>query len=108
MIVIIYLSSFMFSRQKVRNPNVYPYHVFANKTEHILVFAPIMVLYGGNASGKSTALNIMANKLQLDGFEYASSNQYGAMPYFLNFVDECSFSFGEEEDGTAFRCWMII
>ena len=64
-----------------------------------MVFAPITVLYSGNASGKSTALNIMANKLQLDRFEYATSNRYGMTPYFLDFVEECSFSLGEGEDG---------
>lgn len=103
MIVIIYLSSFMFSRRKVGNPNIYPYNVFTHKTEHILVFAPITVLYGGNASGKSTALNIMANKLQLDGFEYATSNRYGITPYFLDFVEESLFSLGEEEDGRVLK-----
>ncbi len=95
----IYLSSFLFSDKSVINPNIYPYNVFANKTERLLLFDPITVLYGDNASGKSTVLNIMANKLGLEGLEYASSNQYGRVPYFMKFVEECSFSLGEEEDG---------
>ena len=67
----------MFSQQSVNNPNIYPYNVFAKKTERVLTFSPITILYGNNASGKSTALNIMANKLQLEGFEYATNNKYG-------------------------------
>ena len=99
----IYLSSFLFSDKSVINPNIYPYNVFADKVERLLLFAPITVLYGENASGKSTMLNIMANKLRLEGLEYATSNQYGRVPYFLKFVEECSFSLGEEEDGKALR-----
>lgn len=97
----IYLSSFLFSDEKVINPNIYPYNVFADRTERLLLFGPITVLYGENASGKSTMLNIMANKLQLEGLEYATSNQYGRVPYFMKFVEGCSFSLGEEEDGRA-------
>ncbi len=93
----VYLSSFLFSSEKVNNPNIYPYHVFAKKSERLLLFHPITILYGNNASGKSTMLNIMANKLNLTGWEYASSNRYG--PYFMNFVNGCSFSFGDDEDG---------
>lgn len=99
MTVIIYLSSFGFSHHSVNNPNIYPYNVFAKKTERVLVFSPITILYGNNASGKSTALNIMANKLRLDGFEYAANNKYGIMPYFSRYVEECDFSLGEDETG---------
>ena len=99
----IYLSSFKFSNKKVNNPNIYPYNVFASKTEDILVFRPITILYGNNASGKSTVLNIIANKLGLDGYEYASCNQFGSTPYFMDFVEECKFSLGETEDGMMLK-----
>lgn len=99
----IYLSSFKFSNKKVNNPNAYPYNVFASKTEDVLVFRPITILYGNNASGKSTVLNIIANKLGLDGYEYASCNKFGNTPYFMDFVDECKFSFGETEEGNALK-----
>lgn len=42
-------------------------------------------------------LNILANKLQLEGREYATNNKYGN--YFLRFVEECRFTLGEEENG---------
>lgn len=44
-------------------------------------------------------LNIIANKLQIEGQEYATSNQYGIIHYFTKFVDECSYTLGEDEDG---------
>ena len=80
----IYLSSFLFSDKTVRNPNIYPYNVFARKAEKVLLFRPITILYGNNASGKSTMLNIIANKLKLEGLEYAVSNMFGTTSYFMN------------------------
>lgn len=73
--------------------------MFADKVEKSLFFSPITVLYGNNASGKSTMLNIMANKLQIEGQEYATSNQYGIIHYFTKFIDECRYTLGEDEDG---------
>lgn len=99
----IYLSSFLFSEESVENPNIYPYHVFAGKTERRLYFGPITMLYGNNASGKSTVLNIIANKLKLQGQEYAASNKYGRVLYFERFVEECRYTLGEREDGRSFR-----
>lgn len=100
----IYLSSFRFSDKTVSNPNVYPYNVFADKAEKVLVFnTPITILYGNNASGKSTMLNIMANRLQLEGQEYATSNQYGRVAYFTQFVDECGYTLGETDDGRPLK-----
>ena len=95
----IYLSSFLLSKETVSNPNIYPYNVFVDKIEKSLFFRSITVLYGNNASGKSTLLNIIANKLQIEGYEYASCNKYGTTPYFTKFVDECSYTLGEDEHG---------
>lgn len=103
LLTIIYLSSFLFSDQTVKNPNIYPYNVFAGKAEKLLLFRPITILYGNNASGKSTMLNVMANKLKLEGQEYATNNKYGSTPYFMKFVNKCKFTLGEDEDGRTIR-----
>lgn len=42
----------------------YPFGVFANNQLSSLSFSEITILYGNNGSGKSTALNIMAEKLK--------------------------------------------
>jgi len=99
---IIYLSSFLLSRREVNNPNIYPYHVFADKTEKFILFKPITVLCGNNASGKSTLLNIIANKLNLEGKEYCACNKYSITPYFSDFVNECGYELGEDESGRRF------
>lgn len=98
----IYLSSFCLSDKKVKNPNIYPYNVFHGKDAEPFVFAPITVFYGNNGSGKSTLLNIMAGKLRLKGQEMPASNTYGKN-YCIQFVEECRFSLGDDEDGRIFR-----
>lgn len=96
---LIYLNSFLLSQKEVSNPNIYPYHVFSGKAEKVFLFQPITVLYGNNASGKSTLLNIIANKLGLNGMEYATCNKYGTTAYFSDFVNECNYELGEDDSG---------
>lgn len=48
-------------------------------------------------------LNIIANRLRLEGQEYATSNKFGRVDYFTRFIDECSYSLGDEEDGRPVR-----
>ena len=43
----------------------YPFQVLAGRLER-LEFEPITILYGGNGSGKTTALNVMAAALGLE------------------------------------------
>ena len=45
--------------------NAYPFKIFPFKYLEQLDFSPITILYGGNGSGKSTILNLIAQKLKL-------------------------------------------
>lgn len=89
----VYLSTFILSEQKVKNPNIYPYHVFSKIEIKHIKFDRITVLYGSNASGKSTLLNIIAQALKIKGVEKVDNE------YFDRFVSECRWGFGDSEDG---------
>lgn len=91
------INTFKLSNKTISNPNIYPYNVFANKNEKCLVFDKITILYGNNACGKSSLLNIMANKLGLNGREKVRIDY--AKPYFEEFVEECTYEMGENESG---------
>ncbi|MBN7772967.1 AAA family ATPase [Clostridium aminobutyricum] len=91
----IYLRAFKLSERKIPNTNVYPYNIFTKKECDWLVFEPISILYGNNASGKSTLLNIIANKLKMTGAECGADIN----PWFQIFLEECDFTLGEKENG---------
>ena len=57
----IYLRTFQLSQETVRDPYIYPYNVFAHKECGCFLFDRITILYGNNASGKSTMLNLIAH-----------------------------------------------
>lgn len=95
----IYLSTFKLCNKTLSNPNIYPYNIFANKNEKCFVFDKITIFYGNNACGKSSLLNIIANKLDLAGKEQVN---YGR-PYFKEFVEDCTYGLGENEIGEVGR-----
>lgn len=59
----------------------YPFQVLAPRGLLQLDFEPVTILYGGNGSGKSTALNVMAEKLALE--RDAPFNKTGFFPDYL-------------------------
>lgn len=95
----IYLSSFLLSKRRTRNPNIYPYNVFRTKDIEPLVFSPITILYGNNGCGKSTLLNIIAQKIGAAGTETYAYGQN----YIDAFVKECKFDVGEDDDGKKLK-----
>ena len=94
-----YLSTFAINVQHLRNPNIYPFSVFHDRFPQPFCFEPITVFYGNNGCGKSTLLNIIADRLQIQGGEHAIPQSYGMVDYWMEFVNGCSYSCGEGEEG---------
>lgn len=62
----------------------YPFKVLSRHGFERIDFEPITILYGGNGSGKSTALNVIAEKTGiLRDYIYNKSNFFG------DYVDMC-------------------
>lgn len=65
-------------------PSVYPFMIFSQKEIEELQFEPITFLYGGNGSGKTTILNIIAEKLKIQRGTYFNKSNF-----FDDYVERC-------------------
>lgn len=65
--------------------NQYPFRIFPDKKLEKMDFANITILYGGNGSGKSTILNIIAEKLNAKGLNFTGGEM------FQTYVDYCKY-----------------
>ena len=77
-------SDFLFDLKTTYDQSVYPYGVLPRIGMDGITFRPITILYGGNGSGKSTILNVIAEKLRLD-----RTSVYNRSRFFETFVDAC-------------------
>lgn len=57
--------AFFIDMKRTCYDSFYPFQIFSRRGLDTLVFEPITILYGGNGSGKTTALNVIAEKLEL-------------------------------------------
>lgn len=77
---------FFFEQRMNCYDSFYPYRVLSGHQFERIDFEPITILYGGNGSGKSTALNIIAEKLKLQ-----RDTLYNRSSFFETYVDSCEF-----------------
>lgn len=66
----------------------YPFKVLSAHCLERLDFEPVTILYGGNGSGKSTALNVIAEKLGL-----RRDSVYNKSSFFPDYVNLCGSGF---------------
>lgn len=64
----------------------YPFQILGKKELPPLIFAPITILYGSNGSGKTTALNIMAEALQVE-----RDTLFNRTNFFQEYVRLCTY-----------------
>ena len=93
----LYLSSFTFPnieqeydfefRQKhTCYDTYYPFRILSKHHLERLDFEPVTILYGGNGSGKTTALNVIAEKLSLE-----RTAPYNRSDFFEDYVELCEY-----------------
>ena len=83
-------SDFMFKLKTTYDQSVYPYGILPKAGLNEIIFRPVTILYGGNGSGKSTALNVIAEKLRLK-----RSSLFNRSRFFGDYVDQCQVSLEE-------------
>lgn len=66
--------------------SIYPFHLFPQKELEELKFAPITIFYGGNGSGKTSLLNIISEKLELERGTY-----FNQSPFFIDYITKCQY-----------------
>lgn len=93
----VYLSSFYFPDDDAENSffcgekhtcydSFYPFQVFTRNQLTQLDFEPITILYGGNGSGKTTALNVIAQKLGVE-----RDTLYNRSNFFETYTELCDY-----------------
>ena len=78
--------SFVMSQKRTCSDTFYPFYVLSKNRLSVLDFEPVTVLYGGNGSGKTTALNVIAEKLELP-----RDTLYNRSNFFGDYTEECLY-----------------
>ncbi len=93
----VYLSEFTFPdadrefdfRMSVKRTcydTVYPFHVLSGRGLKRMTFEPVTIMYGGNGSGKTTALNVIGETLGL-----ARDTLYNRSSFFEDYARLCRY-----------------
>lgn len=77
-------SSFIMNEKRTVYDSFYPFKVLSRKDFDGIVFEPITILYGGNGSGKTTALNVIAEKTGVQ-----RDSVYNKSNFTPHYVDMC-------------------
>lgn len=75
---------FFLGQKRTCYDSYYPFRILSKHQLNRLDFEPITILYGGNGSGKTTALNVIAEKLSL-----ARDSVYNRSNFFPDYVNWC-------------------
>lgn len=98
----IYLNSFEFPNESAEfdfiieqkmtcYESFYPFKILSRNNLERIDFEEVTILYGGNGSGKSTALNVIAEKIKAN-----RDSLYNKSPFFSEYVDMCEAKIEEE------------
>lgn len=82
---------FILSIQRNCYNSFYPFKILSRRELNILNFEPITILYGGNGSGKTTALNVISEKLNL-----MRDSRFNQSNFFPDYVNLCDYSLVRE------------
>ncbi|WP_075719921.1 ATP-binding cassette domain-containing protein [Roseburia sp. 499] len=82
---------FFLAQKRTCYDSFYPFQVLSKKGFRRIDFEPITILYGGNGSGKTTALNVIAQKIGAQ-----RESVYNRSNFFEEYLERCFFEWGSE------------
>lgn len=88
--------SFILDLKRTCYDTVYPFRMLSRHRLSVLDFEPITILYGGNGSGKTTALNVIAEKLELQ-----RDTLYNRSNFFEDFTKMCAYELEQRLPGDS-------
>lgn len=77
---------FLMSQQRTCYDTYYPFQTISKHRLVMLDFEPVTILYGGNGSGKTTVLNVIAEKLKL-----GRDTRYNRTNFFEDYTRMCCY-----------------
>lgn len=86
---------FFYSVRRTCYDSYYPFQVLSKKKFERIDFEPVTILYGGNGCGKTTALNVIAEKLGL-----LRDAVYNRSNFFEDYTKLCGCSGGQIPEGS--------
>lgn len=69
----------------------YPFQILSKRNFQRIDFEPVTILYGGNGSGKTTALNVIAKKIGIP-----RDTIYNRSKFFEDYLAGCRYQSGDE------------
>jgi predicted ATPase len=88
--------NFIMDMKRTCYDTVYPFRMLSKHQLSVLDFEPVTILYGGNGSGKTTALNVIAEKLELQ-----RDTLYNRSNFFEDYTAMCSFELEQRLPGDS-------
>lgn len=82
---------FIFRQKRTCYDTYYPFQILSRHRFCMIDFEPVTILYGGNGSGKTTALNVIAEKLGLQ-----RETLYNRSNFFEDYIQMCDFRIEEK------------
>ena len=78
--------NFFLNQKRTCYNSYYPFQILSRHNFLRIDFEPITILYGGNGTGKTTALNVIAEKLQL-----ARDSKFNKSNFFEDYLKLCNY-----------------
>lgn len=87
---------FFLQQKRTCHDSYYPFQILSKHHLTELTFEPVTILYGGNGSGKTTAINVIAETLKL-----SRDTRFNQSPFFGDYTALCDYELRQPIPGES-------